>query len=181
LTGSTFTTRVALDTYFAAGTGTSWTITTGILTGGNLLIPHYSSAGDVGVVIGTPTSAPAWTYVPLYGKAQPGSTMTMLHQASQDVFAWSQTNLTAGDISQVFMCASTDAGASWSWPVLVLDLAVTPPPPVSGSDTVDMDSISLGDLGAGAIGLMWTGSGWAAYYAPPLSAPAPAGFGNVAY
>jgi hypothetical protein len=146
---------------------------TAVLSGNNILIPVWTDNGGadaVGVLVGTPKSAPSFTYVPVGSFASSGlndlvfapADLKIAHIGTQDVVAWVGINSGTNNASFVYQSASSDHGATWTSPAQILSLDSTPPAPVSGQDTLNINTISLGALADGSLGLAFTS--WAAYY-----------------
>jgi hypothetical protein len=150
-----------------------------VISGNNVLIPCWVDNGgtnSIGVLIGTPKSAPSFTYVniatgptPLDGFALAPQDLKIAHIGSTDIVAWVGLSSTTFNQSLAYQSTSSDQGATWSSPTQIFNLDTTPPSPVTGQDTLDIFSLSLGALPGGSLGVAFTT--WAAYYVAFTPAP----------
>jgi hypothetical protein len=160
----TFSTPVSLDALMEADGTTLWGVNTGIVSGNRLLVAVVKRSGGtptVGVLIGTPKSAPVFSYVAIAAAPEGAVDIKMLHQAGKDTFAWITTNAVTSNSSLIYQASSRDAGATWTNPTLLLSLDATPPTPVAGKDTLNAYTVSLGALPDGSVGMLYTS--WAGY------------------
>jgi hypothetical protein len=175
LANGTFSATVALNSFLFNLPTVSGFVTTGAVSGAKIFIPICEEFGSpsnetCGVLEASPSGAPAtaFSYTQI-GIPNQLTDFRVLHQPGQDSFVWNDVNPVTNNSS--LFHSSTNSGGGWSAPALLLSLDATPPPPVTGQDTLDVISLSLGTNLNGSLGLIFTS--WAGYSFLGGAAPAP--------
>jgi hypothetical protein len=156
-----FTGEFTLDGYAipvtagpTSGYSLNWSNSSAI-SGDALLVPvvlwePVTHTDKIGVLRGTPLSAPVWS-LSVVATGNPGD-MKIIHQAGRDTLQWFCAQVT-----------SDDGGITWSSPRTTF------------STPTVATTLSLGPLADGSLGLMYTGFGATypasegqAFYAPPI-------------